>query len=463
MKKTIYIVFTALFLAVALIPFAGMFFYQTDETAEGRTLAEKPSFTEDGKINLNIGTDYEDYFGDHFAFRSELVDLDATLKLDLFATSSEDKVIVGKDGWLFYAETLNDFSGTVKLSDGDINRLARIIKMESDYCRTNGKGYVFTVAPNKNSIYPEKMAAYYLAASENTNLENINEALVKLGVNVCDLQESLISAKASGKQLYYTYDSHWNLEGATVGYKALLASVKKECGFDYADSDWLNATFEPAEREGDLLKMVTPLQGNVIENYATESLKNKYKTQGMMKTVDDLRIITNAELDDQTKLLMFRDSFGRAIIEPLSDTFKKATYLRATPFAIADYLDADTVVIREIVERNIKNLLEYAPIMTAPAATDADVAGLEALNATSVTAKTEEHGELIHYFGTYKTANLPDDYVVIVTTADSSKYQAFPIVENALGESDVLGYSFYLPKTVDATGITISFFGNSQK
>ena len=54
-----------------------------------------------------------------------------------------------------------------------------------------------------------------------------------------------------------------------------------------------------------------------------------------------------------------RDSFGNALYKFFSDDFKNVTVSRAVPYDMSSVGDYDVIVV-EIVERNIKNLLEYS-------------------------------------------------------------------------------------------------------
>lgn len=459
MKNIKYIVFVALFMIIAILPFVGMTFYKNDGSAEQRTLAEKPALVKEGKLNTEYATEYEDYFGDNFAFRTELVDADAAIKLNVFKSSSESKVITGKDNWLFYAETLDSYSGLNKLTDGELSRLTEILKLESDYCKAFGKGYVFTVAPNKNSVYPEMMADYYVKSDEPSDLDRLNESLEKAGVGVLDLKKELTTAKSTGTQLYYTYDSHWNYYGAMVGYHAIMDSVRDVSGFGttYADFTGEALADTNGEREGDLLKMVRPLHANAFEIYSQSPLKEYFKYVGKKPAnTDALTIQTTLKEpgDNDTNLLMFRDSFGRAIITPLANSFAKAKFLRSMPFAIYGNIDENTVVVREIVERNIKLLLTSAPLIPAQPVTS-DFSEYKKFDVTMKEEKSENSGNLVHYFGYGIPAEEADDYRVLVTVG-SETLEAFPLVEASFEDTPdgAIGYSFYL---TEETEFTISF------
>lgn len=444
MKKILYSIFVIIFFAVAVTPFAGMLFYKADGSAEQRELSEKPSIIVDKKINRDFGSGFEDYFGDHFAFRSELVNADAALKLKVFDTSAEDKVITGKGEWLYYTETLGDFCGTNELTDGEIQRIADIITMEKNYCLTNGRGYVFSVAPNKNSIYPENMKSFYKEAGNGTNLSRLTEKLALHNVEVADLKDALIKAKDSGKQLYYTYDSHWNLMGAGIGYNTYLESIKKQTDVTFPNIGWNEKNFTSGVREGDLLKMVQPLDKDREELYAEDKLATTYKPIGKpAKSVDDLIIKNKCETGADVKLLMFRDSFGRALIKPLSMTFRETTLVRSVPFDIYSNIDNDTVVVREIVERNIKTLLDYAPIVLAE---ETEISGNT--DVSEGLSRSKKQGKLTHYYGYVLSDEAVDYYRVGIVTKSGKTYAAFPVLESEIRDNapdNAVGYSFYAP------------------
>ena len=55
------------------------------------------------------------------------------------------------------------------------------------YCEARGARFVFTIAPNKNSLYPEHMPARYLQSDSLGNYELVAKYLQEYGVNYADL------------------------------------------------------------------------------------------------------------------------------------------------------------------------------------------------------------------------------------------------------------------------------------
>ena len=108
-KKIWYLIYIAAVLIFVLIPFAGMSVAATNETTENKELVEFPELRTDGTWNPHFLGDLGVYFEEHFAFRQELVAANALLRGRLLGVSASDQVLVGKDGWLYYTGTLDDY------------------------------------------------------------------------------------------------------------------------------------------------------------------------------------------------------------------------------------------------------------------------------------------------------------------------------------------------------------------
>ena len=466
--KKIYIVYIILFVLMAAIPLAGMPFYRNNaEGAEQRTLAEMPKLTGENGLNLAFPSGFEDYFQDHFAFRSELVNAGATLLLRVFRSSAEDSVICGKDGWLFYAETLSDYSGLEVFTGGQLARLGTVLRLEQQYCNENGAVYIFMSAPNKNSVYPEYMMAQYLKAEAgSSSLDRLHTLLSAEGgtVSFLDLKGLLISEKANGQQLYYAADSHWNLLGATYAYRGIMEKINETVTVSY--DPYEKAVFTAATREGDLLKMVLPLDCIVSEANAAYDIETSYKYEGRFRTIDDITIKTTSGKADVSSLLIHRDSFGRALIPLLSEQFASAVYLRGIPFDIYNNIEGKTVVIHEIVERNLDTLLSRAPIVPAAKLSAAEADALLAGSGAAVPGQDlvvlskSVSGGLTQLYGYADLPEKADSGYRVFAEYNGQVYEGFPVYEEALkeqygGESGKCGFSFYFEEEVSPEKITV--------
>ena len=134
-----------------------------------------------------------DYFQEHFAFRNELVTGNALLHGRLLETSTADGVIQGKNGWLYYKDSLDDYLGQDLLSDRSLFNIAHMLSMTQQALEEKGVNFLFTIAPNKNSLYGDNMPYYdKLKVSDQTNRENLEGWLKTEKVAYADLYQALM-------------------------------------------------------------------------------------------------------------------------------------------------------------------------------------------------------------------------------------------------------------------------------
>ena len=108
-KNLLYRLYTAAFIGICLVPAVCMPFFKADDSKEKRKLAEMPKIkTEDGKLNSEFFSQFDNWFSEHFAFRQQMVTADGRLRASALGTSPNEDVIVGSSGWLYYGETADD-------------------------------------------------------------------------------------------------------------------------------------------------------------------------------------------------------------------------------------------------------------------------------------------------------------------------------------------------------------------
>lgn len=311
--------------------------------------------TEEGKLNLELFSDFSHYFDKQFGFREEMITGYNQLNTFLFRESNEPKVIVGKDGFLFYTETLSDYQGTNLLSDQELDQIVENLSKVDAYCRENGIDFVFTIAPNKNSLYPEFMPKRYRKSEEESNRERLKKRLENTSVCYVDLYKPFSEAD---HVLYRKTDSHWSDEGAGLAADLILSTIEKPNRTSYFGSE----TKVVHEENGDLFQMIYPAAKDPAGDVQyTKDFDFSYAAP--IHSTMDMTIKTECTGKEQ-KLFMFRDSFGISLHKFMANEFAECCFSRALPYnmsLVAEY-QPDVVVI-EIVERNLIELAEKEPII----------------------------------------------------------------------------------------------------
>ncbi|KAI4449785.1 hypothetical protein C823_004318 [Eubacterium plexicaudatum ASF492] len=312
-------------------------FTGVSSSAENRETAKAPVLIKEDGINPDFLNDAGAWFEDHFAFRNEAVTGYAMLLGKIFGVSAQQGVIVGKDGWLFYKDSLEDFQGTGQMTDRQLFQVAHTLRMIRDYARKNGVRFAFVVAPNKNSLYGEYMPYYYQPFRNHAgNLERLKKYLQKEQVHMIDLDEAF---RSSSQVLYHKRDSHWNNEGAALAADRILTGLGKKHP-SYADRTYeLRADFE-----GDLDRMLYPAAIEPEEErYYIPSPQFTYCEEVESNFAPKI----NTRSAGSGSLVVYRDSFGNALLPFLAEAYEKAYFSRAIPYQMQDLSvhQADTLLI----------------------------------------------------------------------------------------------------------------------
>ncbi len=424
MNKKLQIAYIAAFLAACAAPLVCLPFAKTDKTAENRQLSSMPSFLEeDNTPNLNWSSQFETYFSEHFAFRPQLVTLGSLIKSEIFKTSSNEKVIVGSDGWLYFAETLPDYTGENAMSERRIYATAKTIALMQEHFQLDGRQFLFFCAPNKNTVYPDNMPARYIKSTAPTNLDRLSPALEYAGVNFIELAPLF---KSQDKTLYLERDSHWTNEGALLAYNAAA---------DYLDmphNDFSSNTHttQPVWH-GDLDGMLFPSYEHPSDQEIYD-IDFTFDYRGSFSSEDDLLIKTKSDSDGGA-LLMYRDSFGRAFYPFAAQNASKASFSRATPYktSLADDIDAKYVIL-EIVERNLASITEEAPVMNAPSRElDITASVMESDKNSCVTELKNGTLKLSGVLDESYFSDRSDIYITLESYEGLYAYEAFPVCDGS--------------------------------
>ena len=388
-------IFIVLFLAASLAPLVLMPKYGNQEAESDDADVFLPPLMVDGKVNKGFFLSAEgkfdgrflertgDWFSKKFAFRREMVDAGDRIKADVFNTSGQAGVIVGKKGYLFYSDSFNDFLGRNELSDYEIASMAYNIKLMQDQLERKGIEFLFTIAPNKNSLYPELMPDKYDPDVDMRNRERLQPLIEQAGVHYKDLYPLF---KNIDQVMYLKGDSHWNNKGAAMVSDALMGALARP----HQNRSRMKIS-ERRDFTGDLYKMLYPASKPAdTQIYYDKYEPGEYNKRVKVRLIDDATgLLKKADLTKEPEwsaspeiktrhllkrrgtLLMIRDSFGNSLTPFIADEFKRATFLNNTPYDIGRAVSEKRgTVIFETVERNLDRLIYDAPVIAAAGDTD---------------------------------------------------------------------------------------------
>ena len=447
--RKFYIVF---FLGLCLIPLAALPIAPPQVNTENQTLSSFPSLGEGDGWNLSYLSELGNYFQDHFAFRSVLVSSYARL-LDLFGTSADRGVVRGTEGWLYYANSLNDYQGIDLLSDWEIFNISHSMALAGRYLRSRNASLLAVPVPNKSSLYGEHMPYYdrYRTLLP-SNLQRLYEGLEAEGVPYVDLYAFFQQEKEKGADgrlpsdggegsaasvgLFHPKDSHWTNIGACMAANQILTALGRN-GRDPASPYLVRGDFE-----GDLEAMLHPWRPDLMEEaYYEAPFAYEYVTP--VSSNFEPKIGTTGR-GAPGSLVMYRDSFCNALLPFLSEAFGKAYYSRVIPYPLSDVEEhgADTVIF-ERAERFLPDTAANPPVVPGR-----KVKGLTGERLLDAYVATKEEG-LSQYNQFLKIAGYVEEALgnekIYLRLDGGALYEALPAT---LLEGEVrhpAGYILYLP------------------
>ena len=438
MKKALRFLFVVLFIGICSVPLLGLLFGYKNVNVEKRALAEAPVLFNEKGFNASFPEDAENFLSDHYAFKPQLVTADAVLRGSLFGESVSEKVIVGSGGWLYFAPTLPDFLAEDTLSENQILRIFRTLEIQEEALVQKGVEFIFVIAPNKASVYPGHMPALYTPTGKDNNYDMLYDGLGTSKLGDPDLRSVLRAhtlEEGSEETLYLKLDSHWTNKGALLAYQSITGEITDQRP-ELVLPDFSDLPVEKREIvNGDLSQMLYPAANKSDLQYFYD-LPENYSSARPIRTMEDLLIETSCE-SGQGQLLMFRDSFANALIPFFSDAFARATYSRAIPYDYRLLSDETDVVVFEIVERNVINILDSAPILNSFIVEDMTAARPDDMD---LNVRTEEQEDgLFRLYGTAVPSQYdPEEYyeffIQIEGDGRSVTYVTFPILEAELIE-----------------------------
>lgn len=324
---------------------------------ENRERAPKPSLTLSGYENYPQSVN--DYIDDNLPFRNQFISLNSMVDFYVFHQSVDDRVSIGKNGWLFLdnpdeGDPMAYFQGTNLLTQEELEAMAANLIEQRNILREMGKEFIVYIAPNKSRVYPEYMADSYGPMADSCMSTQLLDYLKEhTDLRVVSPYEDLLEAKNQlSENLYYLTDTHWNALGGYIGARALL----KELGISLPSIEDLTVT-PGNETSGDLANMLHlgPQMAHLDREYRLSGLS---LTQADSLEHEFYGAYSYAcQGADSRKLYVVRDSFGGAMAPYLSSCFSE-TYLRhKSTYTFEDLLAQDPdIVVYEALER-------YTPLL----------------------------------------------------------------------------------------------------
>lgn len=326
------------------------------ERMEQRQAAVLPPAPRSLSAAYHYPAEFSRFLDDHYGLRQTVIDLRARIWFWLLRDVFAPDVMIGRDHWLFFSgnRELADTLHSDRLPARGVRNFADAIEARRRWLAARGIRYVFVIAPDKRSVYPEMLPPLQPRPGP-TRREQLDAALAGQDAFL-DLTGALRADKTQG-QLYYQWDTHWNRHGAYDAYRA----VSERLGLT-PEPEGLGKPLSPELHNGDLGRLagLRLTEHDRIAKASCEQPDPSPPDPGLFDNHFDemgrvYQVAPSACATGSGRLLMFHDSFG-GMWEPwLSTQFAQVVYVWRQPsFAELQRMveiEHPTVVIEERLER----------------------------------------------------------------------------------------------------------------
>ncbi len=313
-------------------------------------------------------------FADRFGARDALVWLHHASLLGILGVSARSTVLPGRDGWFYWlgedGHSLDrHYRGTLPFTDREVADTAAELERRRSWLAARGIAYVVVAVPEKFTIYPEHLPQWVRRAPTPTPQDRVRDAIARgTQVRFVDLRGALLAAKER-ELVYYRTDSHWNYNGAVVGYGEIMRAVQQAlpAGALPVIAPAPRPKFVPGvdRFSGDLGKMLG-LPAFVREDDVAPLAKVLGDTAGrcarrdsapldpaLYPPAEDPQVFT-CDRPGLPRAVVLRDSMAIPLLPLLSENFSRVLYISSRKFdhALIERERPD-VVIEEMVERSL--------------------------------------------------------------------------------------------------------------
>lgn len=368
---------TVLFLTAILTPFS-IWIFQTNVSFSEVEKRELNNFPELQQQSITEFTQaFDAYFQDHFGLREWFINRYHREASKRFGVSGVPDVVKGHEGWLYLSHNsiLDDLKGRLNFSDPEKKAFWNHLITKEVWFDTHNIAYIFLIAPNKQSIYPEYLPSHFQSSPKPSRLDELLKTQpVYGGASLLDVRSDL-RMERNNSRLYNKSDSHWNTQGAYLAYLALMKSnkvlfpkVQAQEKFHFIPK-WKNTP------GGDLAEMIEKKDSTVeqrpvlkTETFASR-LKNIQEPLTSFLASSQLQVYQTKKANRSLKVLVLHDSFLGILSPFISESYGDVLYInRYQNDATSSFLNESKLkelvlmfkpdlVIEELVERNLPNFV----------------------------------------------------------------------------------------------------------
>ena len=269
-----------------------------------------------------------------------------------------NEVILGRDGYLFLAggghRVFEYISGSIEVPALSIEVFNKNIELREKICADKNIQFIHTISPDKHSVLSNKFPSRYI---KSIGLMFSNSIGASKNLFIPNEKLKILSKKY---QIFKRTDTHLSDLGSLFYAGMLVEQLTKISQVELIEK-YLSGTLPRAiNSSGDLGSKITPQIFSEELVYPDPPINSgkwfHNNLSGGNNGIVDLRF--NPDAPFKSRVILFGDSFGRALSKWLQLWFSEIIFLR-TPNFHAEIVDAycPNIVISQNVERYLPSTL----------------------------------------------------------------------------------------------------------
>jgi hypothetical protein len=327
---------------------------------EFRAPAKMPAKPEDLVQALAWPQQFDAWYRDHFGMRASLIRWHNLAKIELFEVSPTSEIVLGPDHWMYTTRdrAVDVYRGADPFTQEELDLWVQVLEDRREWCAQRGVKYLFAIATNKETVYPERFPARFDKIGPTRREQLVEVVRTRSDFPLLDLTDALLAEKArrgEREPIFFPLGTHWNDFGAVAAYRALIERVaeldprvkpRPESDFSFAYT-----AFQDDSWAGRLYLEDRLVQDNDAMEFARAIPAEWWEENGRIRALD----VTTPDRPDSglPRAVMFHDSMGEKLRPLVAEHFRSATFKWVSADFDAELIEREKpdVVIQLFVER----------------------------------------------------------------------------------------------------------------
>jgi hypothetical protein len=344
-----------------------------DPAPENRAAAPFPGFPRSWSKLTAFPAAYESSYLDTFGLRDVLLGWNSLVRHYVFQVGTSNSLVPDGTDWINYSGewTLDIHRGLRPFSRAELEAWRQALEARSSALAQLGIRYTFIIAPNKETIYPERVPDRYNRLGP-TRLDQLVEWLrLHSTMQLLDLREHLFAEKPHDQPGDYVYNqlgTHWNARGFLVVYRVLLSKVR----------EWFPETHMLTSEELTVLDVPVNHDSWAEHMYIPDVLVEQERNVYLRNTIPKPPILTEVGPPSRVvwedgpllgpRVYLYHDSFGGSLFTTGPATFPRFEALLSADFDLDKIQESGAELVVELfVERmlalrGLASLVPPAPL-----------------------------------------------------------------------------------------------------